>query len=380
MPFYYNPGGGSNKIDIGAELSYGYRGENPDAHWGQTVQFENYYKGDNLHKRTEYDVTNWSLDRAVGNTGFKVNGVDVGNSMTARVIIFQPPVHRNSITHNWDSGIWANYYNRSENKFSNTFEGWINIGNVYNRVAVVCQGAGGGGGYSNTSNGNGWGGGGGGGGAMTMSGIQNVTNHWVSRSFYVKAGAGGRSGTHWKYAGNDRAPQGGTGSTVYYYFPGGSWDYYVHAGGGAAAYDNHYAGGGGSGSGNGAWGGWWGGGSGQSGDHGAAWAPYGGNAGGSHHHRTNNGNSHSWHTSQYNYRAGGPHGYNGTNNWPGHVGGGDRNNWNWNFHGGPVTFNREAGAAGGGGGGAGGNNKGNGRPGKPGGNGADGYVAMFLYL
>jgi len=387
MPFYYNPGGGADKINISNELGISSR-QNTGNVWprNQTVH-ENYYKGSVLRNistnNVKYiNINNNTLDSKAGNTSFKVDGNDVGNNLHAKIIIFQANRHSNSITHNFAGGYHNNYNNNDYHtyRYGNAASWWVNISNVYNHVAFVVQGAGGGGGYSNTSNGNGWSGGGGGGGAMVMSGKQAIANAWVNRTFYVEVGAGGRSGTHYKYAGNDIGPEGGGRSIVHYYFPGGNntWGYYLLANGGSGAHSNHYSGAGGNYGGNGAWEGGAAGGGGANGAQGAGWVVSGG-AGGGIVLVNNNGNAKSYHTTRYHYLGG----YGGVNNNPGVPGGGtNTSNVDWNYHGGPVTFNapNQNNTAGGGGAGAGGNNKGNGRPGKPGGPGADGYVAMFLYV
>jgi hypothetical protein len=387
MPFYYNPGGGADRIDISNELGISSR-QNTGGLWQRNKKVhENYYKGSVLRNIASNNVTyinidNNTLDRKAGDTYFKVGGNDVGNNLHAKIIIFQANRHRNYITHNWASGYHTNYNGNDYHtyRYGNAAAWWVNISNVYNHVAFVVQAAGGGGGYSNTSNGNGWSGGGGGGGAMVMSGKQSIANHWRNRNFYVYVGAGGRSGTHHKYAGNDIGPESGGRSTVYYHFPAGNgyWNQYLSANGGSGAHSNHYSGAGGNYGGNGAWAGGATGGAGGNGAVGAGWVVSGG-AGAGHNLAHSNGNAKSYHTLRYRYLGG----YGGVNNQPGVPGGGtDNGNVDWNYHGGPVRFNapNQNNTSGGGGAGAGGNNKGNGRPGKPGGPGADGYVAMFLYV
>lgn len=381
MPFYYNPGGGVDKINISNELGISSRQNNGEVWSRNDLVHTNFYKGNLLRNNDKYNIDNNTLDKGAGNTYFKVGGYDVGKHLQAKVIIFQAARNQNSITHNFAGGYHNNYNNNDINtyRFSNAAAWWVNISNVYNHVAFVVQGAGGGGGFSSTSNNNGLSGGGGGGGAMAMSGKRAIANDWGNRNFYVEVGAGGRSGTHHKYAGNDIAPEKGGDSIVYYYdFPVGNWNYYLLAGGGKGPSTNHNSGDGGNYGGTGAWGG---GATGLSGSTGGTRAGHvvPGGTGGGHSVVNKNDDVKSYHTKLYNYLGGAG----GENNQPGVPGGGINNvNVNWNLHGGPVTYNAPSqnNTAGGGGAGAAGNNNGNARPGKPGGPGADGYVAMFLYI
>lgn len=385
MPFNYNPGGGSDKFDLSNTLSYA-KHQNNTTEWDRTPIHQNVYKNQTFKRVSNSNSTNNAissnnlLDRKTGTTGFKVNGTDVGNNLLGRTIIFHPNRHRNDITHNWVGVNRYNYYNDSGNTFGNHKTFNINVGNQWNHAAFVVQGAGGGGSHSNTYNGNGNSGAGGGGGALSLTGIQSINNHFGGRNFQIEVGSGGRGGEHWKYVqdtARDWPAQRGQRSLVYYYNKGG---YYLLANGGEGKDGNHWtaqnSNPGGTAGGNGSWGGNRSGDAGEQGYGGAQRSGAGGKGAGYYiDGNWNNGYSNFTYRNYMKY-DGGP---SNNNNMPGSPAGGG---WNWNYHGGPVTWNAPGWwqSAGGGGGGAAGNNAGNGRPGKGGGHGGDGYVAMFLYM
>jgi hypothetical protein len=381
MPFYYS-GGTTSKIDLRNEIATferqgGYNDSKTRNNY-YTSSFKGNFKDPDTFKRIDgMNVNNNTLDSAI-TTGFKDDGVDIGNGMTAKVISFYPNKHRDTITFNEYGVDIDNYNNNAAYTFGNDRNVNIPISEVYNQVAFIVQGAGGGGAFSNESNNAGWSGSGGGGGGFAATGKLNTD--FTGRNFNITVGSGGRGGVHWRYTLSSQGTamvdaQSGGLSRVN--FNEKSSYIIANGGGGGTAINNTNADAGDGGntvgtsgflnfsrSGN----------KGEVGRIGAGYSTEGGNGGGQ-----NRGNSGSVNSIHFNnlFFGGGPG--NSVNNQPG-----DSALANYNRDGRNITWTRnvEENSAGGGGGGAGGNNSrniGSGRWGHPGGHGGDGQVIMFLY-
>ena len=383
MPFYYQPGGSGTKHNLrntaGYMNHYNWNGGTKEG--SNLDRYQNYFKGQPFKMsgwgNNYLNLSNNTLDRPLGTTKYKINGTDVGNSLSGRLIIFHPNRDHNTITHNWTGPGWNvsryNYYTDNHMTFGNARTVNINIGNQWNRAAFITQGGGGGGAHSNTYNGNGNAGAGGGGGGTSATGVQAI-NSFGGRNFNLHAGAGGRGGEHHKYVqdvARDWPSQAGGHSSMW------CGNHYIQGNGGSGKDGWHWTHqngvSGGNGQGNAVWGGNHHGESSEAGQGGAQRSGRGGYAGT--HYVKNNGHWASHMTNRMNHNPG----WSTNNNQPGLGAGG---NYNWNYHGGPVEWNapNQYYSGGGGGGGAAGNNAGNGRPGKGGGHGGDGYVMMFLYM
>ena len=335
----------------------------------------------NFPTKSNIPINNANFDLSSGIIGYKINGVDLGNSFPAAVDYYTTTSVRNTFTLYFTNNISDDPANNSVFNASATNN--VEIEKCFNHISVIVCGGGGGGGHSKDDSSGGHGGQGGGGGGWCSVDRINLTN--TGRSFSVTRGGEGSPGIPYQY----RTPYS---SGLNYSAIGGGYSRIISNNTGVFARAN----GGGAGISSAA--------SNANGLGGNSVSNFGfllnvdnptattNNMG------TNNGNDNSPASqggactynerilknsgiaTQFNHAR---NAYMLANNSPGTPGGGVAANVVYTVAlQGNVTYNKVLNAKGGGGGGASGNNAGDqtGRPGHPGAPGAPGYVIIYKYM